>query len=112
MARACGGESWRMEASRSPSERPRDRIYAWALYRIGILADYARRQCKNPACGTRGDDGEAWVCSGENCGEKLIHEEHQRELQAMRETCALVEWLERSEIEKQARDDKQNRKRS
>lgn len=93
------------------SDRPRDRIYSWALYRVSILQDFARRHCKNPACGTRDDEGEPVKCAGKDCGEKLIHEEHQRELQAMRDMCTLVEWLERQEVEKQARDDKQNRRR-
>lgn len=95
----------------SPSERPRDRIYEWALYRRGILEDFARRHCKNPACGTRDDEGELIPCAGANCGEKLIHEEHQRELRAMRDMCALAEWLERDELKKKAEDDKQNRRR-
>jgi len=38
-------------------------------------------------------------------------EEHQRELQAMRDVCTLVEWLERQELERAAKDDKQSRKR-
>lgn len=100
-----------MTDSTSPSEeRPRDRIYAWALYRVSILQDYARRHCSNAWCGSRGDDGEPLPCSGKDCGEKKIHEEHQRELQAMRDTCALVEWLERKEIEQRADHDKPRRK--
>lgn len=90
-------------------ERPRDRIYSWALYRIHILRDYARRNCMSSTCGGRDEDGEPIPCSGANCGEKRIAEEHQRELQAMRDTCALVEWLERVEIEKKAADDKASR---
>lgn len=95
----------------SLSDRPRDRIYAWALYRISILQDFARRHCKMPTCGQRDDDGEPIPCSGMNCGEKLIHAEHQQELRAMRDTCALVEWLERQEIEKAAKDDKEKSRR-
>lgn len=87
----------------SPSERPRDRIYAWASYRIGVLEDYARRHCKNSACATKDEDGELIPCAGANCGEKLILEEHQRELRAMRDMCTLVEWLERDELEKKAK---------
>lgn len=100
-----------MTATTSPSERPRDRIYAWALYRISILQEYARRNCKNPACGTRDEDGEPIPCAGANCGEKRIAEEHQQELRAMRDTCTLVEWLERVELERVAQNDKQSRKR-
>lgn len=92
-------------------ERPRERIYGWALYRIHILRDYARRNCMSSTCGQRDEDGEPIPCSGANCGEKRIHPEHQRELQAMRDTCALVEWLERKELEQAAKDDKENRKR-
>jgi len=90
-------------------ERPRDRIYSWALYRIHILRDYARRNCLSATCGARDEEGEPIPCSGKNCGENRIHEEHRRELQAMRDTCALVEWLERVEIEKKAADDKASR---
>jgi hypothetical protein len=100
-----------MTATTSPSERPRDRIYAWALYRISILQDYAWRNCKNLACGTRDEDGDLIPCAGADCGEKRIAEEHQQELRAMRDTCTLVEWLERKEIEQAAEDDKPKRKR-
>lgn len=99
-----------MGQTTSPNERPRDRIYAWALYRISILQDYARRNCKNPMCGARDDEGEPIPCAGADCGEKRIVEEHRQELRAMRDTCTLVEWLERAELEKAAENVKKNRR--
>ena len=101
-----------MTDSTSPSEeRPRDRIYSWALYRISILQEFARRHCSNPQCGARDDEGEPIPCAGKECGENKIHEEHRRELRAMRDTCALVEFLERKEIEQKADDDRPKRRR-
>lgn len=92
-------------------ERPRERIYSWCLYRISILQDFARRHCSNPQCGARDDEGEPIPCAGKECGENKIHEEHRRELRAMRDTCALVEYLERKELREKAEDDKPKRKR-
>lgn len=63
-------------------------------------------------CGARDEDGEPLPCTGKDCGENRIAEEHQRELRAMRDTCALIEWLERKELEQKAEDDRpKNRKR-
>lgn len=101
-----------MTDSTFQNERPRDLIYEWALYRISILQDYARRHCQSPTCQQKDDDGEPIPCRGKECGENKIHEEHRRELRAMRATCTLVEWLERKEIEQRAEDDKsKSRKR-
>jgi hypothetical protein len=99
-----------MEATKSPSERPRERIYGWALYRVHILKDYARRNCMSATCGQRDEGGDPLPCAGKDCGEKRMAEEHQRELQAMRDVCSLVEWLERQELERAAKDDKTNRR--
>lgn len=92
-------------------ERPRDRIYSWALHREHILRDYARRNCLSATCGARDEEGELLPCAGKDCGEKRIAEEHQRELRAMRDTCALIEWLERKELEQRAEDDRPKKKR-
>lgn len=98
--------------STSPSEeRPRELIFDWVLDRITILEGFARRNCRSTTCGQKDEDGEFIPCGGEGCGEKRMIDEHQRELQAMRATRALVEWLERDELEKKARDDKQNKGR-
>lgn len=98
----------------SPSEktrRPRDVLYDWALDRITVLQDFARRNCKEPTCGVRDEDGEFTHCLSKDCGEKRLDEHHANELAAMRVARSLVEWLETSEIEKKAADDKPGRKR-
>lgn len=82
--------------------RPRDRMYEFALDRIAILSDFATRNCREPSCGTRDEDGEVASCKSPHCGERRMEEHHQRELQIMRDVCALIEWLERAELQRAA----------
>lgn len=92
------------------SQRPRDRMYLFAIDRIHILQDFAKRHCKVVNCGEKDEDGEI-ICGGAGCGEKLIHADHRRELQALRDVKALVEALERKELEAQAAADKKGKGR-
>jgi hypothetical protein len=100
--------------STSPSEepwetqRPRDRDYDYVLDRIAVLSDFASRSCREPSCGTRDEDGNVVSCSSKHCGEKRMEVHHRRELQVMRDIRALIEWLERSELQKAVAEDKKN----
>jgi hypothetical protein len=87
-------------------------MFLWALDRITILEDFAKRNCRAANCGEKGDDGEVVSCSATmQCGEKRIAEWHQRELQCMRDLKNLIEWMERSELLKQAAADKESKGR-
>ena len=91
--------------------RPRDRMYDFVLDRIAILSDFATRNCREPSCGTRDEEGNVISCTSEHCGERRIAEDHQRELQVMRDMRALIEWLERAELERAAEADKKSKGR-
>ena len=90
-------------------QRPRDRDYDFILDRIAVLSDYATRACREPSCGARDEDGNVVSCLSKDCGEKRIAEHLQRELQVMRDLRTLIEWLERSELQKAAAADKASR---
>jgi hypothetical protein len=81
-------------------------MYDFVLDRIAILSDFATRNCCEPSCGTRDEDGDVVSCTSAHCGERRIDDHHQRELQCMRDMRALIEWLERDEIAKAAAADK------
>lgn len=88
------------------TQRPRDRLYDFAIDRITVLADFAVRNCREPTCGARDEDGVLVSCRSDRCGEKRLEESHRRELQVMRDLRALVEGLERVELAKLAAEDK------
>lgn len=88
------------------SQRPRDRMYDFVLDRITTLSSFATRNCCEPNCGIRDEDGDVVSCSSAACGEKRLEEWHRRELQVMRDMRAFIEAFERSQIEKAAAADK------
>lgn len=94
----------------SPNERPRDRIYGYALDRLASLNVRASLECREPTCGARDETGEVVSCSSPNCGEKKMREGWRRELQVMRDIKALVEWVERREMETQANAGKRGKR--
>lgn len=89
---------------------PRERMFTYALERIGSLEARATAECKEPTCGTV-EDGEKISCSSPNCGEKQMLAGWRRELQFMRDITALVQWLERRELELKAAAEKGGRRR-
>lgn len=93
-----------------PVERPRDRIFDYCLDRIASLRARAKLECREPTCGAIDEEGNVVSCSSQNCGEKRMMHGWQRELRVMRDVRELIEWLERSEIEKAAKADKGNRR--
>lgn len=95
----------------SPSERPRDRIYGYVLDRLSSLSVRATLECQEPTCGARNEEGEVISCSSKDCGEKLMMPGWRRELQVMRDVKALVEGLERAEMQREAESDKKGRRR-
>jgi hypothetical protein len=99
-----------MTSTTSPSrpvERPRDRIYGYALDRLASLSARATIECREPTCGDRGEDGELVSCgSSSHCGEKMMLAGWRRELQVMRDIKALVERLEQKELEATAAADR------
>lgn len=88
------------------AERPRERMHAYALERIGSLSARASMECQEPTCGARDEEGNLVSCASANCGEKLMLPGWRRELQVMRDLRTLIEWLERDELEKVAAADK------
>ncbi len=86
-------------------------MYDYALDRIAILSDFGTRNCREPTCGARDEDGVLVSCNSKHCGERRMEEHHQRELQIMRDVRALVEWLERAELERTAEADKKSKGR-
>lgn len=91
-------------------ERPRDRIYDYILDRLSSLAARASLECREPTCGARDETGEVVSCSSKNCGEKLMMAGWRRELRVMRDIKALVEGLERVEVERLAAADKRGKR--
>ena len=94
----------------TPAERPRDRIFDYCLDRIASLRARAVLECREPSCGAKDEEGNVISCSSDNCGEKRMMAGWRRELRVMRDVRELVEWLERSELEKTAKADKGNRR--
>lgn len=92
------------------TQRPRDRMYLFAIDRIHVLQDFAKRHCRVVNCGERDEDG-VIICGGDGCGEKLLHADHRRELRIMRDVKRLVERLEQNELEAAALADKESRGR-
>jgi len=92
------------------NERLRDRIYSYVLDRLASLHARATIECQEPTCGIRDENGEVVSCSSNNCGEKKMLSGWRRELQVMRDIKALVEGLERVEIQKQAAEDKRGKR--
>jgi hypothetical protein len=90
--------------------RPRDRIYDFVLDRLASLTVRATMECKEPTCGARDEDGEVVSCSSVNCGEKLMMVGWRRELQVMKDVRALVEGLERAELQREAAADKRGKR--
>jgi hypothetical protein len=90
---------------------PRERMFTYALERIGSLEARATAECKEPSCGERDKDGDKVSCSSPNCGEKQMLAGWRRELQFMRDITALVHALERRELEQKAAADKGGRRR-
>lgn len=81
-------------------------MYDFAIDRITVLTDFATRNCREPTCGARDEDGAVVSCKSDQCGERRLEEWHRRELQVMRDLRALVEGLERVELAKLAAEDK------
>lgn len=76
-------------------------MFIFAIDRIAVLEDFARRHCLIVNCGVI-EDGEKVSCAGPKCGEMRMAEPHQRELQCMRDLKTFIEWYERAEIAKTA----------
>lgn len=93
------------------SQRPKDRMYIFAIDRITILEDFAKRNCRAANCGEKDEGGDVAICSGPLCGEKRLEEWHQRELQCLRDLKTFIEWYERAEIAKAAAADKASKGR-
>lgn len=93
------------------TQRPRDRMYDFAIDRITVLTDFAKRHCREPTCGARDEDGALVSCRSDQCGEKRLEEWLRRELQVMRDLRELVEWLERDELAKLAAEDKKGKRK-
>ena len=93
----------------SPTERPRDRIYSYVIDRLASLSVRATMECREPTCGARDEAGEVVSCSSPHCGEKKMNEGWRREMQVMRDVKALVEGLERRELENEFRKQKKAR---
>jgi hypothetical protein len=77
---------------------------------MASLNVHASLACREPTCGARDEQGEVISCESVNCGEKLMLDGYKRELLVMRDLKALIEWLERSELEKQAAADKKGKR--
>jgi hypothetical protein len=90
--------------------RPRDRIYLQVMDDLFSLENRAREACLEPTCGARDEDGEIISCSSVNCGEKIMLSGYRRRLQVMRDVKALVEGLERAQLEQQAAADKRGKR--
>lgn len=86
----------------TPAERPRDRIYDYILDRLASLAARASLECRESTCGARDEETKEVIsCASKDCGEKLMMAGWRRELRVMRDIKALVEGLERAELERQ-----------
>ena len=93
------------------SERPRDRIYSFCLDRLASLAAHATISCREPSCGARDPEtNEVVSCASKNCGERLMLHGHRRELQVMKDIRALIEALERAELERIAAEGRRGKK--
>lgn len=89
------------------AERPRDRIYSFCIDRLASLAAHATISCREPTCGERDPEtNEVISCSSKNCGERLMLYGWRKELQVMRDIRALIEALERAELERVATEGK------
>lgn len=84
----------------SPTERPRDRMFAYVADRIFSLETRAKMECKSAACGSTDDDGVSACTNSKDCGEKTMLQGWRRELQFMRDVKALLEVLEHNEMKK------------
>jgi len=91
-------------------ERPRDRIYSYAIDRMSSLAVHASLACREPTCGARDEEGDLISCQSVHCGEKLMLSGYRRELTVMRDIRALIEALERAELERLAAGDKRGKR--
>lgn len=93
------------------AERPRDRIYNYVLDRLASLGARASLECREPTCGARDEEtNEVISCLSKDCGEKLMMAGWRRELQVMKDIRALVEGLERAEMQRNAADDKKGKR--
>lgn len=79
-----------------------DRMFLYAIDRIASLEARAKIECREPSCGVVDEEGVSSCVNNKNCGEKTMLSGWRRELQAMRDLKALVEWLERRDMEKKA----------
>jgi hypothetical protein len=111
-ARACGAVRGKTLTSQTEKvERPRDRIFDYVLDRLASLAVRASMECREPTCGARDPEtNEVISCLSKDCGEKLMLAGWRRELQVMRDIRALVEGLERAEMQRNAADDKKGKR--
>lgn len=92
------------------TERPRDFIYDYVTDRLASLSARSLIECQEPTCGAKNEEGEIISCLSVNCGEKRMMSGWKRELKAMRYVKALVEGLERAELQREAAADKRGKR--
>jgi hypothetical protein len=90
--------------------RPRDRLYDLALDFIGSGNARSKMVCQEPTCGARDEEGNLISCASAQCGEKKMRYGWRASLQIGRDLRALVEGLERAEMQRNAADDKKGKR--